>query len=170
MGADADAHAVEDGTAVTGTAARAALTDAEIDPRAVEALVARPGAGAVVTFLGVTRDNTDGRGIDWLEYEAFDEMALPALRALVAGVAERWAGAGALAAVVHRTGRVDIGQASVVIAVSAAHRAEAFEACRWVIDTLKRTVPIWKKDVWAGGGASAWVAGQALAGPGRPPD
>jgi molybdopterin synthase catalytic subunit len=141
----------------------AALTAADIDPRAVEALVARPGAGAVVTFLGVTRDHTEGRAIDWLEYEAFDEMAVPALQALVDGVAERWAGA--TAAVVHRTGRVDIGQASVVIAVAAPHRAEAFEACRWVIDTLKSTVPIWKKDVWAGGGASAWVAGTAMEGP-----
>lgn len=140
--------------------ARAELTADPIDPRAVEAMVARPGAGAVVTFLGVTRDNTDGRSIDWLEYEAFGAMALPALRALVDAVAERWPGA--TAAIAHRTGRVDIGQASVVIAVSAAHRAEAFEACRWVIDTLKTTVPIWKKDVWAGGGASEWVAGSPL--------
>ncbi|MEO8084288.1 MAG: molybdenum cofactor biosynthesis protein MoaE [Ardenticatenales bacterium] len=137
-----------------------ALTAAPIDPRAVEALVARPGAGAIVTFLGVTRDHTDGRPIEWLEYEAFEAMAVPALRALVDGVAERWPGA--TAAIAHRTGRVDIGQASVVIAVSAAHRAAAFEACRWVIDTLKTTVPIWKKDVWAGGGASAWVAGSVM--------
>lgn len=166
MAADANVNVEDDAGGVDMKVARAALTDADIDPRAVEALVARPGAGAIVTFLGVTRDNTDGRPIDWLEYEAFDEMALPALQALVDGVAERWAGAGAQAAVVHRTGRVDIGRASVVIAVSAAHRAEAFEACRWVIDTLKTTVPIWKKDVWAGGGASAWVAGQAMEGAG----
>lgn len=145
----------------------AALTARDIDPRAVEAFVRRPGAGAVVTFHGVTRDHTDGRPIEWLEYEAFDEMALPALRVLVDAVAQRWPGA--TAAVVHRTGRVVIGQASVVIAVSAPHRAEAFEACRWVIDTLKTSVPIWKKDVWAGGGASAWVAGTAMGAVPEPP-
>lgn len=141
-------------------ASGAALTAEPIDARAVEAFVARPGAGAVVTFAGVTRDETDGRRIEWLEYEAYDDLARAALRALVAGVAARWPEA--RAAVVHRTGRVAIGQASVVIAVSAPHRAEAFEACRWLIDTLKSTVPIWKKDVWADGTASAWVAGAPL--------
>lgn len=140
-----------------------ALTPDALDGRAVEAFVARPGAGAIVTFAGVTRADTDGRPIEWLDYEAFDAMAVPALRALVAGVAARWPDA--RAAVAHRTGRVDIGQPSVVIAVSAPHRAEAFAACRWVIDTLKTTVPIWKRDVWAGGGASAWVAGAPLDGP-----
>ena len=140
-----------------------ALTRDALDVRAVEAFVAHPGAGAIVTFAGVTRDDTDGRRIEWLDYEAFDAMAVTALRALVAGAAARWPGA--RAAVAHRVGRVDIGQASVVIAVSAPHRAEAFAACRWVIDTLKTTVPIWKRDVWAGGSASAWVAGTPLGGP-----
>lgn len=139
-----------------------ALTPDALDGRAVEAFVARPGAGAIVTFAGVTRADTDGRPIEWLDYEAFDAMAVPALRALVAGVAARWPDA--RAAVAHRTGRVDIGQPSVVIAVSAPHRAEAFAACRWAIDTLKTTVPIWKRDVWAGGSASAWVAGTPLGG------
>jgi len=135
------------------------LTDGPIDPRAVEAAVAGADAGAICTFLGVVRDNNRGRAVRHLEYEAFPEMAVPALQRIIGEVAARWPGA--RAAIVHRTGRLDIGEASVVIAVASPHRAAAFEACHYAIDTLKTTVPIWKKEVWADG--SAWIEGVAPA-------
>lgn len=131
------------------------LTLEPIDPRAVEARVSHPGAGAVVTFHGVVRDHNLGRQVSWLEYEAFAEMAEPAMEGIIAEVTRRWPVA--RAAMVHRLGRLAIGEASVVIAVSAPHRAEAFDACRFAIDALKASVPIWKKEVWADG--SAWVEG-----------
>ncbi len=139
-----------------------ALTADPIDPRQVEAAVAHAGAGAICVFHGVTRNQHLGRAVTHLEYEAFPEMALPALHAIAAEVAERWPGA--RAAMVHRLGRVDVGEASVVIAVATPHRAEAFEACRHAIDSLKTRVPIWKKEHWADG--AAWVEGTPLTGPG----
>jgi molybdopterin synthase catalytic subunit len=131
------------------------LTDQPIDVRAVEAAVARPGAGALCTFQGVVRDDEDGEPVRFLDYEAYPEMALPALEDVVAETRRRWPES--RAAIVHRTGRLAVGEASVVIAISAPHRAEAFAACRWAIDTLKATVPIWKKEVGSSGGA--WVEG-----------
>ncbi len=138
-------------------AAAVGLTTTTIDARAVEARVAHAGAGAVCTFLGVTRDHNLGRRVGHLEYEAYPEMALPALAQIAHDIAVRWPGA--QAALVHRLGRLEIGEASVVIAVSAPHRAAAFEACRYAIDTLKTTVPIWKKEVWSDG--EAWIEGVA---------
>lgn len=142
-----------------------AIVAGPIDARAVEAAVARPGAGAICTFSGVVRDTNLGRTVAHLEYEAYAEMAVPAMERIAAVVSERWPGA--RAALTHRIGRVEIGQASVVIAVSAPHRADAFEACRWAIDTLKAAVPIWKKEVWADG--EAWIEG-IEAGPIEPPE
>jgi len=145
------------------------LTRAPIDVRAVEAAVRHPGAGAVCTFQGVVRDHNLGRPVDHLAYEAYPEMAEPELRRIAAEAEARWPGV--RLAIVHRLGRLEIGEASVVIAASHAHRAEAFEACRYAIDTLKATVPIWKKEVWADG--EAWVEGVAPAplagGPPRTP-
>ncbi len=141
------------------------LTESPIDPRVVEAAVARPEAGAICTFLGVVRNSNLGRDVGHLEYEAFPEMAMPSMVRIAEVVAERWPGA--RAAIVHRTGRLEIGEASVVIAVSSPHRAEAFEACRWAIDTLKTAVPIWKKEIWADG--EAWIEG-VPAGPIEVPD
>lgn len=135
------------------------ITDRAIDPRTVEELVAHAGAGAVCTFHGVTRDHNLGRAVDYLEYEAFAEMAVPAMERIAADVGARWPGA--RVAMVHRTGKLAIGETSVVIAVSAPHRAAAFEACRYAIDTLKTTVPVWKKEVWADG--EAWIEGVAPA-------
>ena len=135
-----------------------AVTDQVIDPRAVEAAVTRPGAGALCSFQGLVRDHNIGRTVRYLEYEAYPEMAEAAMRRIAEQVAERWPEA--RAALVHRVGRLEIGEASVVIAVSSPHRAEAFAACRWAIDTLKTTVPVWKKEVFAGG--EAWVEGVAV--------
>jgi molybdopterin synthase catalytic subunit len=132
-----------------------ALTRDPLDPRTVEAAVLWPGAGAVTTFVGITRDNNLGRAVAHLEYEAYPEMAEAAMAAIAAGVAARWPGA--RLAMAHRLGRLEVGAASVIIAVATPHRAEAFAACRYAIDTLKATVPIWKKEVWADG--SAWIEG-----------
>ncbi|MCE9544711.1 MAG: molybdenum cofactor biosynthesis protein MoaE [Planctomycetia bacterium] len=112
------------------------LTNQPIDPAAVLAAVASPEAGAVVLFCGTTRAITDGRRTNSLDAR------------------DRWPLLGV--AIVHRTGRVEIGETSVAVAVSTAHRAAAFEAGQWLIDTLKEIVPIWKKENWADG-TSDWV-------------
>lgn len=120
-----------------------------IDIDAVIRSVASDAAGAIDVFVGTTRNNAAGRSVRSLEYEAHETMALQEMERLSAEAMRRWE----LTAVsmVHRTGRVPAGEVSVVIAVSAPHRAEAFEACRFIIDTLKQTVPIWKKEEFADG-------------------
>lgn len=114
-----------------------------------------PADGAVCTFDGIVRDNTRGRRTLHLDYEAYDAMALEQMRALAAGAIARFGVRDV--AIAHRLGRLVVGETSVFIAVASGHRGAAFEACRWVIDTLKQTVPIWKKEqfedgaVWADG-------------------
>lgn len=120
------------------------------------AAVADPKAGAVVVFIGMTRDNNEGRHVERLEYEAYAGMAERELEKIAQEARERWAIA--RLAVVHRTGVVPIGMASVVIAVSAAHRGDAFSAARFTIDRLKEVVPIWKKEFFAGG--AIWIGDQ----------
>lgn len=126
-----------------------------IDTNAIIAWVKQPADGAVVVFDGVVRDNTCGRRTLYLEYEAYEAMALQQMKSMAAEARQRF-GVRA-AAVVHRLGRLEIGETSVLIVVAAAHRGPAFEACRWIIDTLKKTLPIWKKEyfddgaVWANG-------------------
>ena len=119
----------------------------------VIARLADPANGAVVTFVGVVRDNTDGRKVLYLEYEAYPEMAEETLRQIGAEIQERWKSIRQVA-IVHRVGRMGIGEASVVIALSAAHRPEMFDALHYAIDRLKDIVPIWKKEVWTDG--SEW--------------
>jgi molybdopterin synthase catalytic subunit len=115
------------------------------------AWVVRPDCGATVTFTGTARDHAPGRpGVHRLEYEAYEEPAVARMRALLEEMRRRWPTLGR-AALLHRTGRVDLGDAAVVVAVSAPHRAEAFEAARFAIDELKRSVPIWKREAWADG-------------------
>jgi molybdopterin synthase catalytic subunit len=110
-----------------------------------------PSCGGTVTFTGTARDHAEGRpGVHRLEYEAYDEPALARLRAIAAEIRTRWPVVGRIA-LLHRTGVVELGDAAVVVAVSAPHRAEAFEAARFGIDELKRTVPIWKRESWDGG-------------------
>lgn len=120
------------------------------------AAVADPRAGAVVLFLGVVRDNARGRRVDHLQYEAYERLARREMEKIAGSIAERWPGA--RIAIAHRTGRLKVGETSVAISVSAPHRAEAFEAARFGIDTLKQTVPIWKKEIWEGG--EAWVGAE----------
>jgi len=133
------------------------IVSERIDTDAVVAAVGSPGVGAVVTFLGTTRDHNDGRSVTRLEYEAYPAMAVAEMRKIAATARERWAIAAI--AIVHRIGIVPVGEASVVIAVAAAHREPAFAACHFAIDRLKEVVPIWKKEHFAGG--EVWIGSQA---------
>jgi len=112
--------------------------------------LADPAIGAVATFVGVVRGETKGREVRYLEYEAYPEMAEQTLRQLGGEVRTRWPTVRQVA-IVHRVGRLEIGETAVVIALSAAHRQEVFDALRYAIDRLKEIVPIWKKEVWADG-------------------
>jgi len=129
---------------------------AAIDVAALERAVASPHAGAIVTFAGTTRAENAGRVVTRLEYEAYEPMALSEMRRLAREAGERWLIV--RIAMSHRVGLVDIGEISVAIAVSAAHRGEAFEACRFAIDRLKEVVPIWKKEHFEGG--EVWIGCQ----------
>jgi molybdopterin synthase catalytic subunit len=143
---------------MTGVHERAHL-QVRADPLSVDeaiAFVAEPGAGGTCVFLGTVRDRSDAGGVTGLEYEAWNELATARLEELVDELFERWTIV--KVAVLHRTGTLAVGEASVVIAVSAAHRAEAFEACRHAIERLKRDVPIWKKETLVEGDAH-WVMG-----------
>ena len=117
------------------------------------AAVSHDAAGALVTFAGVVRDHHEGKRVTGIRYDAYGEMAEAMLRRIAGEVHERWRECEI--AIVHRTGKLEIGEASVLIAVSAPHRGEAFDACEYAIDTLKATVPIWKKEVFADG--EVWV-------------
>lgn len=129
------------------------VTEDEITAQMVIGAVEHPSAGAIVTFLGTVRDHSQGKRVLYLEYDAYPEMAEMTLRQIGEEIRERW-GLDRVA-IVHRVGRLEIGEASVAIAVAAPHRAEAFEACRYAIDRLKEMVPIWKKEVWEG--SEHWV-------------
>jgi molybdopterin synthase catalytic subunit len=107
------------------------------------------GDGALCLFLGVVRDNNDGRRVLYLEYEAYEDMALPMMEEIAAD-ARRQFGVGDVR-IVHRLGRLEVGEVSVAVAAASPHRAEAFAACRYAIDTLKARVPIWKKEYYADG-------------------
>jgi molybdopterin synthase catalytic subunit len=118
-------------------------------------LVGGDGDGAVAVFLGTVRDHNRGRRVHALDYHAYDEMARSEMARVEEQALERFPVS--RVAIVHRTGRLRIGEISVAVAVAAAHRAEAFEACRFVIDTVKRSVPIWKKEYFEGG--DVWIEG-----------
>ena len=111
----------------------------------------RPSCGAVACFVGKVRDHAEGRtGVLAIDYEAYTAQVLPRFEAIVEAARERWPALGRTV-VWHRIGHIELGEASVVVVVSTPHRAEAFEACRFVIDTLKATVPIWKRETFEGG-------------------
>lgn len=135
---------------------RIELSAAPLDPAAAVAAVLDPAAGGVDVFLGTTRSETRDDGVELvaLDYEAYAEMAVGQMGELVAAARARWPIV--RCAILHRTGRVALAEASVVIAVSCPHRVAAFEACRFLIDELKKSVAIWKKEVWADGSVS-WI-------------
>lgn len=133
------------------------LVETRIDPQEALSAVASPRAGAVVTFDGCVRNHSQGKQVEYLVYETYAEMALTELgvirdKVLAEFPVEK-------IAVLHRVGRMEIGESSVFIAVSSAHRADAFAACRAIIDRIKETVPIWKKEFFTDG--AVWVEGDA---------
>ena len=132
---------------------RCTLSDRALDVGAVVARVLGPDAGGLVTFVGTVRDASRGRSVRHLEYEAYPGMAEREMTKIADAAAAQWPGA--RVAMAHRTGRLEIGDVAVVIAAAAPHRAEAFAACRYAIDTLKKDVPIWKKEVAVDG--EYWV-------------
>jgi molybdopterin synthase catalytic subunit len=147
---------VSGGADVAAVASLVALTRERIDRDALVAALQQPGDGAVVVFDGIVRDNTRGRKTLYLDYEAYEEMAVNQMQKLAREAGERFAID--RVGVVHRLGRLEIGESSIVIVVTSAHRGAAFDACRWLIDTLKRTVPVWKKEHFADG--AVWKDGE----------
>jgi molybdopterin synthase catalytic subunit len=139
----------------TKTAGEVKLVRERIDAELVVQSLKRPKDGAIVVFDGIVRNNTRGRPTFYLDYEAYETMALKQMESLASEAQTRFNVRGV--SIVHRLGRLEIGETSVLIVVAAAHRGSAFDACRWIIDTLKKTVPIWKKEyfedgvVWADG-------------------
>ncbi len=140
---------------VSGGAPRTVITREKIDAQAVVERLKHPEDGATVVFEGVVRNNTRGRRTLYLDYEAYEAMALRQMDSLAEQALTQFTVRDV--AIMHRLGRLEIGETSVLIVVASAHRGPAFDACRWLIDTLKRTVPIWKKEhfedgaVWADG-------------------
>jgi molybdopterin synthase catalytic subunit len=132
------------------------LTREPIAADSVVAVAKRGEDGAVVVFDGIVRNQTRGRQTLYLDYEAYEEMALKQMDALAQEAREKFGVRHVT--IIHRLGRLDIGETSILIVVASAHRAQAFEACRWVIDTLKKTVPIWKKETFADG--AVWAPGE----------
>ncbi len=136
------------------------ITPGTISADEIVARLADPAVGAIATFVGVVRGETDGRETLHLEYEAYADMAEATLTQIGDEVQEHWPSIREVA-IVHRIGRLEIGEVATVIAVSAAHRPEVFDALRYAIDRLKEIVPIWKKEIWADG--EAWkseIAGE----------
>lgn len=142
-------------TAETAEAAYGSMVQTPIDVSALEARVAGIVNGAVMTFRGQVRNHSRGREVAYLEYDAYVPMADKMLGRIAAEARTRW---GVEVAIEHRIGRIALGEPSVVVCVGSPHRAEAFEACRWCIDTLKETVPIWKKETCPDG--AYWIEGE----------
>ncbi len=131
------------------------ITGEPLDRNALVAAITHPGVGGIVVFEGVVRDSARGKQIRYLEYDVYPEMATRQIRTIITEAEKRWGVE--RVAVAHRVGRLEIGEASVIVVVATPHRAEAFDACRYIIDTLKTTVPIWKKEVATTG--EEWVEG-----------
>ena len=131
------------------------LTSDILNPQAAVDAVMTTSDGAYVQFVGVVRSHSRGRVVTGLEYQAYVPMAEQQMLRLVGAVCEKW---GLACAILHRMGYIPVGEAAVVVCVASSHRAEAFEACRWAIDTLKSEVPIWKKEFTADG--TYWIEGE----------
>jgi molybdopterin synthase catalytic subunit len=136
-------------------AERFAITDKPLDAAALEALAVGPCCGAVATFVGRVRRQNAGRLVLWLEYEAYAPLALSAFERIAREAAVKWPEA--TLAIAHRVGRLEIGEASVVIAAASPHRADAFAACRYGIERVKQIAPIWKREYFEGG--DVWIEG-----------
>ncbi|HYS27146.1 MAG TPA: molybdenum cofactor biosynthesis protein MoaE [Vicinamibacterales bacterium] len=132
-----------------------AVTSEPLDADALVACVGAQGDGAVVTFAGLVRDHNQGRQVRFLEYEAYEPLAVRALQRIVDEAGEMWPSARVAAH--HRIGRLEIGEASIVIASASAHRGDAFAACRYAIERVKQIVPIWKREHFDGG--DVWLEG-----------
>jgi len=134
------------------------VTAEPLDPQRLVDHVRKDESGAVAVFLGVVRNNNLGRRVLYLEYDAYPEMATRVMRQIAAEATERWPLSDV--AMQHRTGRLEIGETSLLIAVSSPHRREAFEACHHLVDRFKEVVPIWKKEVWEDG--EVWIEGEPV--------
>jgi molybdopterin synthase catalytic subunit len=132
------------------------ITFAPLSLAEIYALADDPANGAVVVMSGTVRNQTDGKPVVALEYQAYEPMALEVFRAIAADMRRTWPDVNRVV-IHHRIGRLQIGEISVLIAVGCPHRSEAFEACKYAIDTLKHNAPIWKKEHWADG-SSSWVS------------
>ncbi len=135
------------------------VTSEPLDPTELLAAVRQDESGAVVLFHGVARNNSDGRRVVALEYDAHASLAEKKLREVAGEVRSRWPVTAI--AVLHRTGRLAIGEASLLVAVSSAHRREAFEAAQYAVDRIKQIVPVWKKEIWEDG-TGEWVPGHPI--------
>ena len=135
------------------------VTCEPLDAQALADCVRRDESGAIALFYGVVRNHSEGRDVERLEYEAHEAMALKQLREVAAETKLLFPQVSAVGAW-HRIGRLEIGEASLLVAVSSPHRKEAFEACHWAVDRIKQVVPVWKKEHWAGG--AAWVEGHSV--------
>lgn len=133
------------------------ITEGPLDPRETEQAVADPGAGAIVTFTGVVRDNGRGRPVSALDYEAYAPAAEKMMARVADEIREKWGLE--RVAIIHRTGLLPVGEASVVISISSPHRDAAFDACRYAIERLKEIVPIWKKEHYDDG--AVWIGSEA---------
>lgn len=151
----------DEGRSAAGPGAgRLRVTSEPIAPSEAVAAVSAPDAGAVATFFGLVRDHNAGRRVLYLEYECYEPLATKAFSRIVAEALDHWPGA--RVAIVHRVGRLQIGETSVVIAAASAHRADAFAACRYAIERVKQIAPIWKREYFEGG--EVWIEG-AIADP-----
>jgi molybdopterin synthase catalytic subunit/molybdopterin converting factor small subunit len=135
------------------------LTHEVMEPQQLAELVRRDEAGAIALFYGVVRNHSEGRQVERLEYEAHESMAVRKMREVAEETKRRFPEISEVG-VWHRVGTLEIGETSLLVAVSSPHRKEAFEACHWCVDRVKEVVPVWKKEHWAGG--SAWVEGHAV--------
>ena len=131
------------------------ITSDPLDPAPLVAAVRRDESGAVALFYGVVRNENMGRGVLYLEYDAYPEMALKKMHEVADEVRAKFPVTGV--GIMHRTGRLEIGETSLLVAVSSGHRREAFEACHYAVDRIKQIVPVWKKEVWEDG--EEWIEG-----------
>ena len=132
-----------------------AITREPLDPQPLVEAVRKDESGAVALFYGVVRNHNMGRSVQYLEYDAYESMAVKKLREVADEVCAKFPVNGVAA--LHRIGRLEIGETSLLVAVSSPHRKEAFEACHYAVDRIKETVPVWKKEVWEDG--SEWIEG-----------